>query len=248
MLVGLAIGDVTVTLEGVNTMLIDQVERAGSRMRGTTALFKALLVSALIAGSGQVGLGQRRTVSGIALDVACQALPGVRIAIDGRAPVVTDWQGRFALGDTAADTITLHAALAGFRRSERVSAQGSGAPREARIFMLLGPLAEVQWVITPGTAPERPRLHGRVLDRDCRPLAGATVRLPDDADLASVTDAGGRFAFDSITSGTHDVEIAAAGFIRTVVRRFSIDARNPGELTVAMDTGTDREQATFFPE
>ncbi len=114
--------------------------------------------------------------------------------------------------------------------------------------MLLGPLEEVQRVINPGTPPESPRLHGLVLDRDCHPLAGATVRLPDDAGLARVTDQGGQFSFDSITSGTHEVEIVAAGFIRTVVRKFSIDARNPGELNVAMDTGTDREQVTVFPE
>ena len=217
-------------------------------MQGNSAVFKALLISALIAGSGRVGFGQRRTVSGIALDVACRPLPGVSIATDSREPVVTDRQGRFEVTDIGAAAVTLHAALAGFRRVERLSEPWSAAPREARIFMLVGALDEVQRVINPGTPSEKPRLRGRVRDRDCRPLGGATVRLPDDADLTRVTDQDGQFSFDSITSGTHNIEIVAPGFIRIVVRRFSIDARNPGELTIALDHGTGREQVTVFPD
>ncbi len=215
-----SIGDVTVPLKGVNTILIDQVERSGARrmttttwidprlplgvdanlalavrsrelrqflrcdvpmpapsgrrmlpqppivtvvreariqaavtvrstrdvdhrgvrsgMQGTSAVFKALLISALIAGSGQVGFGERRTASGIALDVSCQPLPGVRIAIDGREPVVTDWQGRFEVADNGAATVTLHAALAGFRRVERRSEPRSAAPREVAYLHVAG--------------------------------------------------------------------------------------------------------------
>jgi hypothetical protein len=95
--------------------------------------------------------------------------------------------------------------------------------------------------------PETPRLHVRVLDEQCQPLAHAEVRVIGHANTVASTDANGRVSFDSTSSGTHVVEITAADFIRVVLQDFVVDDKNTGEFTVPMGRGTPRESVTVLP-
>jgi hypothetical protein len=196
-------------------------------------------------------------VSGVVLDAGCQPLPGVSVSIQApvsRAAVLTDEHGRFTVTIPHGAPVTVRARVAGFRSVERVVELDGGTRRELRIFMLVGPLSEVvattksdgQWVVDPDRRQESPRLRGRILDAECHPIADAVVRVGGVPPRS--TGIGGYFVFDSITSGSRDLEVVAAGFIRTIVKDIAIDSKNRGYIIVPMDHGTEREQVTIYPK
>ena len=207
-----------------------------------------LILIAAVAGAGSAA-SEQPVLQGVVLDVSCQPLPGVEIAADRQAAVVTDKRGSFS-AVASGPTVTLRARLNGFRTVERVSQPGPSA-RQHRIFMLIATVVDVvavrsgdgQRVIGRGQPAERPRLRGRVLDSLCRPLANATVRV-DATPQTRVTDADGRFDFASIVSGTHAIEVVAEGFVRTLVRDVVLDDKNSGFITVPLDAGTPAEHVT----
>jgi Carboxypeptidase regulatory-like domain len=197
--------------------------------------------------------GQGRTLTGLALDVDCAPLPGATVKVDGRDAIVTDARGRFELTGIEGTAITIHAELAGFARIDRTSEPWSGVRRQERLHLLVGPVAEVlpvvtssQRVVFPGKPPEARYLRGQLRDENCRPLANATVRLPRDGDLTAVTDQQGRFSFQTITSGAHDVEVTATGFIQTLVHGYVFDENNSGAIIIAIDRGVPHEKATVW--
>jgi hypothetical protein len=209
----------------------------------------AIVLSAALAG-GAAAPSQPR-LTGRVLDAACQPLPGVAVTLGDQPSVVTDQTGRFS-GNMNAPTSMVRARLAGFRSVERELRRGSDTDVEVRLFMLVGALDEVartdrerQYVVDPRREPEAVRLRGRVLDAACRPLAGAAVRVLSTNDVRhTVSD--GRFEFSTITSGAEDIQVAAAGFVTTVVRGVRIDWKNGGSVEVPMDVGEAPERVTVF--
>jgi hypothetical protein len=213
------------------------------------AIGTAVTVFAVLA-DAPLGAPQERVLNGVALDVSCQPIPGVSVSVEHRDPVVSNAHGTFAIAANGTTTV-LRAHLAGFRTVERVY-RLDALPHEQRLFMLLLPLAEIvavsprndQRVIDPRYPAEQPRLRGRVLDSQCRAIADATVRLASGGG-ARRTDGDGRFAFDSIASGSHDIEVIAAGFVGTVVVGVRVDAKNGGPVTIPIVEGTPDERVTF---
>ena len=190
-------------------------------------------------------------ITGLVLDVGCQPLPGAAVRVGNQAAVVTDAAGRFT---AAADgtTVMLRAQLTGFRTVERELRFGSAAPSDIRLFLPVGPLAEVarilpagQRVFDPNRPPEPSRLRGRVLDPQCRPLAGATVRAIAAGQVRQ-TGTDGRFEFASITSGSHDIEVTAQGLGTTEVKGVAFDDKNTGYIEVALDAAQTGERTTIL--
>ena len=211
---------------------------------GTAGL---LLLASAIWGPGASARPQSRTIAGVVLDVGCLPLPGVIVRVGEQAAVVTDARGQFAVvanGSPAA----LTARLEGFRTVHRELHPDSAS--DVRVFMLVGALEEVatvtpggQRVIDPRRPPESPRLRGRVLDGQCRPLSGVTVRAVAEQQVRQ-TDADGRFEFASITSGSPAIEVTAAGFVTTEVKDVRMDEKNTGYVDVPMDVGAVRDRVT----
>lgn len=193
---------------------------------------------------------QERVLNGVALDVSCQPLPGVSVSVGPGEPVVTNAHGTFAIAANGTTAI-VRAHLAGFRTLERVY-RLDALGREQRLFMLVGSLEDVvavnagndQRVMNPRYPAEQPRLRGRVLDSQCRAIADAAVRLASSEDTRR-TDADGRFAFDAITSGSHDIQVIAPGFVGTLVLGVRVDAKNSGHITIPMVEGPPDERVTF---
>ena len=192
-----------------------------------------------------------RTVTGLVLDVGCQPLPAATVRVGNQGSVVTDERGRFSATADGA-TVVVRAQLAGFRTVQRELHLSSGSPTDVRLFLPVGPLAEVassnhagQRVIDPARPPEQPRLRGRVLDSQCRPLAGATVRVVT-AQQAGQTAADGRFEFPSITSGSHDLVVTATGFATTEVKAVFFDDKNTGYVEVPLDAAPAGDRVTVY--
>ena len=102
-----------------------------------------------------------------------------------------------------------------------------------------------QRVIDPNRPPEPSRLRGRVLDAQCRPLAGATVRVVA-TQQAVQTNADGRFEFPSITSGSHDLVVTATGFATTDVKGVFFDDKNTGYVEVPLDAAPGGDRVTVL--
>lgn len=197
-----------------------------------------------------------RTVTGIVLDTACQPLPGATVSIEGKRPVVTDAKGRFVIRGLAGTSVTLRGQLQGFRSIERDSEPWSGLRPAERLFMVparplepglkvIDPKRPVAPAVPASNVPDATRLHGRVLDDTCRPLENASITV--DGVSSAATDRDGRFDFGGITSGTHDVEIAATGFMTATVRGFVVDSETTGGMFVALDRGALHEKVTYVP-
>ncbi len=87
------------------------------------------------------------------------------------------------------------------------------------------------------------RLHGRVLDPDGAPIAGATLRLQAPTDLrvdlperSECTDAEGRWAFGALTGGDWRLSASAPGFVTGAVEEVTLRK----ELAVEHDVTLQR--------
>ena len=213
---------------------------------GTASL---LVVASTIWGPDASARGQSRTIAGVVLDVGCLPLPGVIVRVGEQAATVTDERGHFAVVANESPAV-LTARLEGFRAVQRELHPDFAGASDVRVFMLIGALEEVaavtrgrQRVIDPRRPPESPRLRGRVLDAQCRPLSGATVRAVSERQIRR-TDADGRFEFTSITSGSPAIEVIATGFVTTEVKDVRMDEKNTGYVDVPMDVGVVRDRVT----
>ena len=213
---------------------------------GTAGL---LVLASAIWGSGASAHPQSRTIAGVVLDVGCLPLPGVIVRVGDQAAVVTNARGHFAVVANESPA-AFTARLEGFRTVHRELHPDSGRASDVRVFMLVGSLEEIaavtrsgQRVIDPRRPVESPRLRGRVLDGQCRPLSGATVRAVANGQIRR-TDADGRFEFASITSGSPAIEVTAAGFVTTEVKDVRMDEKNTGYVDVPMDVGAVRDRVT----
>ncbi len=209
---------------------------------------KVISVAVLALASAAPMLGQERTLKGIALDMNCRAIPGVSILLAGRKPIITDVNGRFEIRNLSGATVRYRAELAGFWTVERTADLRTNR-HEERVFLLVAPIAEAattsgggQKVASSyGQASQQTGMEGRVLDENCSPLRGASIRaLVNDAPVSATTNSDGRFQLDLAPLGTPDVQFTADGFIPTMIRGFTWYA-----IVIPLDRGRGNETVTL---
>ena len=91
--------------------------------------------------------------------------------------------------------------------------------------------------VVPVHAQTTGSIHGVVVDTEGgAPIEQVSVRLQGVGTVAT-TDAEGRFAFDAVAPGPHELYVSVVNFL-LVTRRVDVMAGAPTELTIALTQGT----------
>lgn len=170
------------------------------------------------------------TIKGIARDKTSKPLPRALVTLPTLGVVRTDSSGHYAFYKVPAGEHVITIQKAGLKPvSTRVTVAPNGAteaqsqlpaalPKDAR---------DRQRAIVPGTGSN---LHGRVLDTDGNPIAGAKVVLMQSTSAMSVrTSRSGDYELKDLKAGTYTVVAMHAGYAN-------------GKLKVSVDLGKAESQ------
>jgi hypothetical protein len=166
------------------------------------------------------------TLSGRVTGTGGAALVGATVTTDKGQSTTTDGTGDFGFASLPPDTYSVTVAATGYveqTKSGRVTAGGS----TALDFELLPP------------APTTGTLSGRVTSTVGAPLPGAVVST--EGGLSTPVDPEGGYSFASLTPGTYNISVSAAGYVTKVKSGivvagadtsvlFALPARVPGNL------------------
>ncbi len=86
----------------------------------------------------------------------------------------------------------------------------------------------------PAVDVERPPLHGWILDPSIRPLAGVNVEVLE-ANVTTVTDAGGFYGFDGLPTGETMILVATLDGYRSQSRQVTLHPDVPVRLNFTME-------------
>lgn len=163
---------------------------------------------------GDVRLALGATLAGRVVDAAGRPVEGARVQVDGERHVVSEADGVFEVTGLPAGETTLVASAAG------------GLPSEPLRCVVTGPAAGAVRGVELRLRGA-PRLRGRVLGPDGRPVAGARVARLGDLDAAIATGADGAFELAGERAG-EPLLVTAPGLAAA-----RVDATQPLEVRLA---------------
>lgn len=86
------------------------------------------------------------------------------------------------------------------------------------LLNLLLPLNFIYFIYSADTATGETSLSGEILDEDDNPIGNVTVEIID-LNLTTMTDSKGKYSFDKISVGEHEVHFTKDGYRRIIVHK-----------------------------